>query len=124
MKNKQRASTKVIISYNDGSTYTFTNVQQIDMDCTQCKVAIIQVRNKDKFICEELKTTIRFTHIKEVQYLSKDGSDTTYKVVNGVVVEKTIKEKVEIPLTYTITLTGSEGVLNFQGHNLQNRSGF
>ena len=120
MKNKQRTSTKVIISYNDGSTCIFTNAQQFSLMPKYGEVEVTQIRNKDKFIREELKTYTKLTHVKEVQYLPKNSNDITYKVVNGVVVEKTVKEKVEPSNTYVFSGTG---VVNFQGHNLQVRGG-
>ena len=111
MKNKQRTSTKVIISYNDGSTYTFTNVSQIGMDYVKCKVSITQIRNKDKFICEEVKTTIKLTHVKEVTYLPKNNYDTTYKVINGQVVEKVEVNPIE-PITQSPICKGlAEGTI-------------
>ena len=102
MKNKQRTSTKVIISYNDGSTYTFTNVQQFSLMPKYDEIEVTQIRNKDKFIREDLTTYTKLTHVKEFKYLPKEGNDTTYKVVNGMVVEKTIKEKLEPSPRFTL----------------------
>ena len=76
MKNKQRTSTKVIISYNDGSTYTFTNVQQFTLMQKYDEIEVTQIRNKDKFIREELKTFTKLTHVKEVKYLPKNTNET------------------------------------------------
>ena len=56
MKNKQRTSTKVIISYNDGSTYTFTNVQQFSLMPKYDEIEVTQIRNKEK-----LEPSPRFT---------------------------------------------------------------
>ena len=66
MKNKQRTSTKVIISYIDGSTYTFTNVQQFSLMQKYDEIEVTQIRNKDKFIREELKTD-KFIFISDLR---------------------------------------------------------